>query len=343
MVEKHVIAFIVAGVCTVVATVLSAGHIFLHLTNFNQPETQRYIMRILLLVPIYAIDSWLSLYFHHWSLYLDTVRDVYEAYVIYNFFSLLITYLGGVSSASAVLARKPPLKHPLPLRWILQPMDVASPGFLHKCKLGALQFVLIKPAMAVVAVVCEATGNYHEGEILDYKAGYLYVTFINNVAVTTAMYALVVFYLSTKAELAPQQPMLKFLCIKAVVFFAFWQSIVIALLVKIDVIHDAGSWTSEDVATGLQDFLICVEMLVAAIFHRFAFTHAPYVIVSGAATHKTPLLASARSAMSVADVLTDTHQTIVSPLTAASVSAINKIPIPGRRRRGADGRIVSAL
>ena len=40
---------------------------------------QRYIIRILLMVPIYAIISWLSYRFFRDAIYYETVRDCYEA------------------------------------------------------------------------------------------------------------------------------------------------------------------------------------------------------------------------------------------------------------------------
>ena len=47
-------------------------------------------MRILWMVPIYAVNSWLALRFVNASIYLDTVRECYEAYVLYNFFAFLL-------------------------------------------------------------------------------------------------------------------------------------------------------------------------------------------------------------------------------------------------------------
>lgn len=45
------------------------------------PNEQRYIIRLLLVVPVYAFDSWLSLLLlgaqQHY-VYLDSVRDCYE-------------------------------------------------------------------------------------------------------------------------------------------------------------------------------------------------------------------------------------------------------------------------
>lgn len=44
-------------------------------------------------VPIYAISSLLSLYSLAAAFYVDAIRDLYEAFVIYCFFSLLVEYL----------------------------------------------------------------------------------------------------------------------------------------------------------------------------------------------------------------------------------------------------------
>lgn len=48
------------------------------------PNEQRYIIRILFIVPIYAFDSWLSLLFisnDQYYVYFDSIRDCYEGTV----------------------------------------------------------------------------------------------------------------------------------------------------------------------------------------------------------------------------------------------------------------------
>lgn len=54
------------------------------------------------------------------------------------------------------------------------------------------------------------------------------------------------------------------------------KGIVIAGLAKIGMVHGAGSWTAENVEKGIQDLLICVEMLLIAVAHTSAFPTAPY-------------------------------------------------------------------
>ena len=53
----------------------------MHLRYYTCPNEQRWIVRILFIVPIYAFDSWFSLMFFsndNYYVYFNTVRDCYE-------------------------------------------------------------------------------------------------------------------------------------------------------------------------------------------------------------------------------------------------------------------------
>lgn len=57
------------------------AQIYMHLRCYSRPNEQRYIVRILFIVPIYAFDSWLSLLFFtndQYYVYFGTIRDCYE-------------------------------------------------------------------------------------------------------------------------------------------------------------------------------------------------------------------------------------------------------------------------
>lgn len=45
---------------------------------------------------------------------------------------------------------------------------------------------------------------------------------------------------------------------------------------KLNLIHEMGGWTTDNVEKGIQDLLVCVEMLVIAIAHTTAFSSKPY-------------------------------------------------------------------
>jgi len=97
------------------------------------------------------------------------------------------------------------------------------------------------------------------------------------VSVTVAMFCLVTLYSNLSVDLKPVRPLLMFGSIKFVIFFCFWQGIIVAGFVKINLIKDTTYWTSDNVATAVQDFLVCVEMLVAAIVHMWAFSYVPFI------------------------------------------------------------------
>ena len=59
--------------------------------------------------------------------------------MIYTFFQLLVTYLGGERSLLIVLHGRPPISHPFPFNIFLSPMDVSDPWTLLNLKRGVLR------------------------------------------------------------------------------------------------------------------------------------------------------------------------------------------------------------
>uniref|UniRef100_A0A8C8WLA2 Transmembrane protein 184B n=1 Tax=Panthera leo TaxID=9689 RepID=A0A8C8WLA2_PANLE len=255
--------------------------IYMHLRCYSCPNEQRYIVRILFIVPIYAFDSWLSLLFFtndQYYVYFGTVRDCYEALVIYNFLSLCYEYLGGESSIMSEIRGKP-IESSCVYGTCCLWGKTYSIGFLRFCKQATLQFCVVKPLMAVSTVVLQAFGKYRDGDF-DVTSGYLYVTIIYNISVSLALYALFLFYFATRDLLSPYSPVLKFFMVKSVIFLSFWQGMLLAILEKcgaIPKIHSARVSVGEGtVAAGYQDFIICVEMFFAALALRHAFTYKVY-------------------------------------------------------------------
>mmetsp|Transcript_29337 Transcript_29337/g.52520 ORF Transcript_29337/g.52520 Transcript_29337/m.52520 type:complete len:301 (+) Transcript_29337:136-1038(+) len=269
------VIYSVGGLFVVLSLIVSLLHFAQHLLNFCQPEYQRYICRILLMVPLYAVTSWLSMYRPQNRIWMDLLCSCYEAFVIYSFTMLLINYSGGERRLVMRLELKERVAHPWPLNMLFRDF-YAGPKFLRIVKGGVLQFVVIRPMIAVIVVVCSIIGKYHEN-YFGVEDSYVYVFALNNLSFTLALYMLVLFFMATHEFLEPFKPYPKFLCVKLVVFFCFWQGVVLFLLVKLDVIHGANQLSAENVAVTLQEFLICVEMLCASIAHRFAFAYEEFL------------------------------------------------------------------
>ncbi|XP_005097346.1 transmembrane protein 184C [Aplysia californica] len=300
----HVQAWFIAGLFVMLALPISFWGILQHVINYTTPRLQRHIIRILWMVPIYAMNAWFALRFPAAAIYLDTLRECYEAYVIYNFMAYLMSFLNHeYPHLDIQVENKPPVKHVFPLCCL--PPCHNSPKFIQRCKHGVLQYTVVRPAMTVIALICEMFGKYEEGE-LNFTNGWSYIAVINNMSQILAMYCLILFYKAFKEELQPLKPVPKFLCVKAVVFLSFWQALLIAILTETGAIPKNGTWVfykdEKEVSTGLQDFLICIEMFLAAVAHYFSFSHKPFVNL---AAEQQDCLRSFLSMWDVRDVTED--------------------------------------
>ncbi|KAL3156384.1 hypothetical protein ABBQ38_000699 [Trebouxia sp. C0009 RCD-2024] len=289
---------VVAGLCAVAALGYAIYQIICHLRHYNGPVYQRYIVRIIFLVPVYSVASWLSLLMSDKSVYFDTVRDCYEAWVIYNFLSLCLAYVGGPGAVEVKMNGYILMPSCSYMTCCLPPLMVNG-RFVRQCKQGALQFVLLKPILAIIILVLYSQGKYTEGD-WGIRDGYLWITIVYNITYTVALYALLLFYLGAHDLLAPYNPLLKFVLVKSVIFMTFWQSLFISILSGAGVIR-----TTED-GKNLQNFLIACEMLPASIFMLWAF---PYTDYKTSGDMGGLGVSNIRHAMNINDVVSDTvHQ-----------------------------------
>ncbi|KAJ0006092.1 hypothetical protein NQD34_013365 [Periophthalmus magnuspinnatus] len=271
-------AWFIAGVFVFLTIPISLWGILQHLVHYTQPELQKPIIRILWMVPIYSLDSWLALRYPSLAIYVDTCRECYEAYVIYNFLVFLLNFLSHQHLNLAMILEVQQQQPHLPPLCCCPPWPMGE-VLLFRCKLGVLQYTAVRPVTTVIALICQLCGVYDEANF-SFRNAWSYLVIINNISQLFAMYCLVLLYRSLKEELTPIKPVGKFLCVKLVVFVSFWQAVLIAILVKVGVISDKHTWdweSFEAVATGLQDFIICIEMFLAAIAHHYTFTYKPYV------------------------------------------------------------------
>ncbi|KAE8000028.1 hypothetical protein FH972_004400 [Carpinus fangiana] len=269
MVEMVEIYFsIVAFICTVGAISLAIMHIYRHLLNYTEPTYQRFIVRIIFMVPVYALMSFLSLVLPKGSIYFNSIREVYEAWVIYNFLSLCLGWVGGPGAVVLSLSGRV-LKPSWYLMTCCFPPIPLDGRFIRRCKQGCLQFVILKPILVAVTLILFAKGKYEDGNFSPNQS-YLYLTIIYTISYTVALYALALFYLACKDLLQPFNPVPKFILIKSVVFLTYWQGVLVFLAAKSGFIKDA------EEAAQFQNFIICVEMLIAAVGHLYAFPYKEY-------------------------------------------------------------------
>ncbi|KAF3963833.1 hypothetical protein CMV_011819 [Castanea mollissima] len=214
-------ASLISGSLVLFTLALSIYLLFEHLSAYKNPEEQKFLIGVILMVPCYAVESFVSLVYPSLSVDCGILRDCYESFAMYCFGRYLVACLGGEERTIEFMERegrassKTPLlehgyekgtvKHPFPMNYFFKPWTLGK-SFYQVIKIGIVQYMLIKTLSAILAVVLEAFGIYCDGEF-KWGCGYPYMAVVLNFSQSWALYCLVQFYTVTRVELAHIQPL----------------------------------------------------------------------------------------------------------------------------------------
>eukprot|EP00591_Stephanopyxis_turris_P015195 CAMPEP_0195541250 /NCGR_PEP_ID=MMETSP0794_2-20130614/50988_1 /TAXON_ID=515487 /ORGANISM="Stephanopyxis turris, Strain CCMP 815" /LENGTH=322 /DNA_ID=CAMNT_0040675339 /DNA_START=133 /DNA_END=1102 /DNA_ORIENTATION=+ len=301
-----------SGATALISVFLSFILIGKHAKNWTSPVQQRNIVIIILMAPLFAVDSFVGILEldegETVAHIIDTVKECYEAVVIHAFLMLMYDLCG---LTSYIQKKKTGSKESLPdgekmydlcgLTSYMQKKKTGSkeslpdgvkgrelhvpfplsliyghPHFdmvwLHRLRFWTLQFVVLRPILSIVDLV------WVDLMPSDFsKAIGLMITIVLNISVTTAVFALIIFYHAFEVELGAHRPLAKFICIKGVVFFATWQGVVLKILAHFDILHEGHRFSIDELELAWQDLLVCVEMgFLFSPLNLYAFTHSSY-------------------------------------------------------------------
>lgn len=248
-----------------------------HLFYWKNPKEQKAIVIIILMAPVYAIVSFAGLLNFQGNriffVLLESIKECYEALVIAKFLALLYSYLN-ISMSNNVVPdeiKGRAIHNSFPMTLFQPRIMRLNHKTLSLLKYWTWQFVIIRPVCSILMIMLQLVGFYPSWISWTFTA-------ILNVSVSLALYSLVLFYHVFSKELEPHKPLSKFLCIKGIVFFCFWQSVVLDALVALDIIKSHHFWIDvEHIEEAYQNVLVCLEMVVFSVLQQYAFHFAPYM------------------------------------------------------------------
>ncbi len=94
--------------------------------------------------------QWMAMNFPVIAIYVDTLRECYEAFVIYSFMKYLLNFLFYEMDLEYMIECKPQVKQLFPLCFL--PPCIGGRRFLHRCKHGILQYTVIRPCTTFLAL-----------------------------------------------------------------------------------------------------------------------------------------------------------------------------------------------
>ncbi|KAF8908770.1 DUF300-domain-containing protein [Mucidula mucida] len=273
--DAHRIGWAIAGGCAVLTLIITAIGVFRHARNYTVPGEQRQVIRILYMPSVYAIISFFSYRFfrdytyyslievglHSYPILESSTLTGFKAITLSAFMLLLIEYVAATAAghdADNAIARKDKRKLPLPFCcWRYRPTKAY---FMYTVKWSVLQYVIIRPLVSIVGVVCEKFKVLCESEGFDYHYANVYLEVVDFISITIALYGLLIFYGLTAEELKGRRPLSKFVCIKLIVMVPFYQGFVFSWLESSGRIKATKYWSASNIVNGLNALAICIEM-----------------------------------------------------------------------------------
>ena len=191
----------------------------------------------------------------------------------YRFNRLILQYLsegaGGQSAASRLALYPAAMGVHKPPFCCLSPWRMGT-EFVTKCKTGVFQYVVVRFISTILSTFLFSLGLYEEGKF-SLSQPFVWMTAINFVSQSWALYSLFLFFLCAHKELHGMRPFSKFLCMKLIIFFSWWQALCIGILVRVGRINQGYGHSAQEIAVFMRCTVISAEMIVAAVAFTYAF------------------------------------------------------------------------
>jgi hypothetical protein len=133
-----------------------------------------------------------------------------------------------------------------------------------------------------------------------------------NISAALAFYFIFLFYELIKRTIFLYHPLLKLISIKILVFFIFWQSMILAIVYHFHIIPGFFGWSIERSSSTVQNVIICLEMLCLSIFNFYAFPYAEYRSPTGENSYDIAL-ETLVSVVNQKDIMKDTREVFITP------------------------------
>jgi hypothetical protein len=292
-----------AGACVWFALVISLHGISLHVlagTNSSEESlfAQRWSLRFAWLGPVYSLSAlsamWCTLAVNCGGpsarqpsgsyIVADTTREVYEAYGVLAFVSLMRELVNRENLASSV-AEKPAKQWMHPFR----SGRPVGPHFLDWVEGVAVDYVLVQIVTSLISAVAVwadgPSGIYGAGMLLDPSRLYPYLVLLKFFQQSWAIWSFVQLYRHLKDILPPHYRVdTKFLTLKALIVLLWWQDVILSLFVSLWRVPDYVRRCTSDQGESLQrealsDWLVTVQMVPLSFAIHFSFSWADFQAV----------------------------------------------------------------
>jgi len=301
----HTLSIIIAGAAAALSCLVALFLIILHATHFSNPAEQKQILRIITIVPSFALISLILVVLDgSASPYLLGSLDVAEAFPMAAFFLLMSSYVVPPSSTREEFFSELEL-----LDKKNTPQGQGSLAWYKKLSFGVLQWIPVSILTWIATVIALAAGTYCATSNKPHFA-HIWITLIRMFSTAFAISSILRFYARSKPILKSRGTMKQLICFKILVFLNFVQTFVFNFLRSGGHLHASDHLSFNDLSNGIPSLILGCEVALLSPYFIYAYSYKPYVIRSSS---PTGYLGSARailSALNIVDIITGMAQGI---------------------------------
>ncbi|TRX94986.1 hypothetical protein FHL15_004071 [Xylaria flabelliformis] len=277
---------IVSGALAIFSTLVVLALIWRHATNMSRPREQLYIIRICLLLPIFAIVLWVAVYIPWTYVYLYSIVIFCEPMTLTCFFLFICETLAApVSTTPTPSPSSPPSRRSVflsPLvtraRQLNVPLTDGSVfNVFRRSWFGVAQGIPVAWAVAIASIASEAKGVYcltaH-----DAHHAHIFLIVFKTVSTFTALISVLRTTLPVRAEVKKHRAMTKLWAFKALIFFQTAQDFIFGIISSKAPrsLTDSKTISQVDFITGLPSLVVEIELVFFALFFHYAYSVSMY-------------------------------------------------------------------
>ncbi|KAI1825640.1 organic solute transporter Ostalpha-domain-containing protein [Xylaria intraflava] len=278
---------IVSGTLAIFSTLVVLVLMWRHATNMSRPREQLYIIRICLLLPIFAISLWVSIYIPRTYVYLYAVIIICEPVTLACFFLFICETLAAPISSptsspdqSSQPSRQSVFFAPLVTRAQLVNVSMTDKSVFVTFRRNWFEIAQNIPVawiLAVVAIATEAVGVYcltaH-----DAHHAHIFVLVFKTVSTFVALFAVLRITLPVGAELKKHRAMSKLWAFKALIFLQTTQDFIFSIIDSKAPrsLIESPTISRVDFITGIPSLVVEIELVIFALFFHYAYSVSMY-------------------------------------------------------------------
>ncbi|KAF8862960.1 hypothetical protein BDZ45DRAFT_702611 [Acephala macrosclerotiorum] len=223
------------------------------------PKEQRHVIRIIFMIPVFAITSFTSVLWYNGTEYLKPIEDLYEAFALASFFLLLCAFVQEDNDE--------------------RQKNFATTGTIQKytaAAIGSFQFPVVMAVVLVVTEITQATGSYCQTSNNIHFA-HIWLTIITLATTIIAIFTILRFYKALKSTINHRKPLSKLIGFKAIVFLNFIQNTIFTFLTSGNDLHPTSHITFKDLSIGLPNLIISCEMVIFSLAFLYIYRTQEYI------------------------------------------------------------------